>query len=68
MTYEIDMKKTETLLMAKLKQSNDEYLKLESMLANGSDDIEQLHVLKIIKKGEMKAIREEIQKMVTLNE
>lgn len=65
MNYDLDTNEVIKLLTSTLKQCNTEYLSVVNLL---NDDIEKnslesLHVSKISLLGQMKAIREEIQKI-----
>lgn len=71
MSYSIDKEKVTKLLFSKLKECNEAYLSAEEWLSNGDeyqDDnkVASCHVDKILLKGQMQAIRDEINKLQNL--
>lgn len=74
MTYEIDVKKLDKLINVMLQALNEELKEIEHRLSDAvsnaendpyaESDVEELHILKVAKKGEMKALREEIQRFI----
>lgn len=65
MSYELDTNKVIEMLYLTLEKQNKAYLATEELIDDRVDHyltLEQLHIKKISLLGEMKAIREEIQK------
>lgn len=71
MRYSIDKEKVTKLLFSKLKECNEAYLSVDEWLYNSDeyqndDKVSSCHVDKILLKGQMQAIREEINKIQNL--
>tara|TARA_R110001583_G_scaffold187929_1_gene349520 strand:+ start:3829 stop:4041 length:213 start_codon:yes stop_codon:yes gene_type:complete len=65
MSYELDKNKVTELLFHTLKKCNKEYLAVEELIDYHEEhypSFEELHVKKISLLGQMKGIREDLQK------